>query len=286
MKPVDYGLCLLVVLIWGLNFVIAKLGIQELPPIFLIGLRFSLVAALLIPFVAVPRPLLGKILLLSLTLGGLHFSLMFTALQRLDASTASVAIQLQVPFAALLSRLVLGERLGPLRLAGMALAFSGIVIMAGEPRIGRDLAALGMALAAALVWAVANIQVKFLGKLDGFTLNAWMSLLAAPQLLLSSWLFESGQWQALLQAGIRGWGAILYMALGVTIVGYGLWYRMLARYPVSQLVPFTLLVPVIGVFTGVTLLDEPLSARIALGSAVTVLGVGIIVVPWRRWHSP
>ena len=286
MKPVDYGLCLLVVLIWGLNFVIAKLGIQELPPIFLIGLRFSLVAALLIPFVAVPRPLLGKILLLSLTLGGLHFSLMFTALQRLDASTASVAIQLQVPFAALLSRLVLGERLGPLRLAGMALAFSGIVIMAGEPRIGRDLAALGMALAAALVWAVANIQVKFLGKLDGFTLNAWMSLLAAPQLLLSSWLFESGQWQALQQAGIRGWGAILYMALGVTIVGYGLWYRMLARYPVSQLVPFTLLVPVIGVFTGVTLLDEPLSARIALGSAVTVLGVGIIVVPWRRWHSP
>jgi len=286
MKPVDYGLCLLVVLIWGLNFVIAKLGIQELPPIFLIGLRFSLVAALLIPFVAVPRPLLGKILLLSLTLGGLHFSLMFTALQRLDASTASVAIQLQVPFAALLSRLVLGERLGPLRLAGMALAFSGIVIMAGEPRIGRDLAALGMALAAALVWAVANIQVKFLGKLDGFTLNAWMSLLAAPQLLLSSWLFESGQWQALQQAGIRGWGAILYMALGVTIVGYGLWYRMLARYPVSQLVPFTLLVPVIGVFTGVTLLDEPLSARIALGSAVTVLGVGIIVIPWRRWHSP
>ena len=286
MKPVDYGLCLLVMLIWGLNFVIAKLGIQELPPIFLIGLRFALVAALLIPFVAVPRPLLGKILLLSLTLGGLHFSLMFTALQRLDASTASVAIQLQVPFAALLSRLVLGERLGPARLVGMALAFSGIVIMAGEPRIGGDLTALGMALAAALVWAVANIQVKFLGKLDGFTLNAWMSLLAAPQLMFSSWLFESGQWQALQQAGIRGWGAILYMALGVTIVGYGLWYRMLARYPVSQLVPFTLLVPVIGVFTGVTLLDEPLSARIALGSAVTVLGVGIIVIPWRRWHSP
>ena len=285
MKPLDYGLCLLVMLIWGLNFVIAKLGIQELPPIFLIGLRFALVAALLLPFVAVPVKLLPKILLLSLTLGGLHFSLMFTALQRLDASTASVAIQLQVPFAALLSRLVLGERLGPRRLAGMVLAFTGIVIMAGEPRIGRDLLALGLALAAALVWAAANIQIKFLGRIDGFSLNAWMSLLAAPQLLLFSWWFEDGQWQALATAGWRGWGAVLYMALGVTIVGYGLWYRLLARHPVSVLVPFTLLVPVIGVITGVGLLDEPWSERIALGSAVTVLGVGIIVIPWRHWRS-
>ena len=75
------------------------------------------------------------------------------------------------------------------------------------------------------------------------------------------------------------------MALGVTIVGYGLWYRLLARHPVSVLVPFTLLVPVIGVITGVGLLDEPWSERIALGSSVTVLGVGIIVIPWRHWRS-
>lgn len=285
MSTTDHGLCLLVMLIWGLNFVVAKLGIQEIPPVFLIALRFALVALILLPFVQVPRALLGRIVLLSLTLGGLHFSLMFTALLRLDASTAAVIIQLQVPFAALLSWLVLGETLGLLRLMGMGLAFGGIVIMGGEPRIAADPMGLILVLAAALVWALANIQVKFLGPIDGFTLNAWMALLATPQLLLSSWLLEEGQWQSLLNASWLGWGAILYMAVGVTIVGYGLWYRLLGRYPVSQLVPFTLLVPVIGVITGVVLLGEPLSARIAGGSAVTVLGVAVIVLPLRQWWS-
>lgn len=270
-------------LIWGFNFVLAKLGLQQLPPIFLIALRFALVAALLLPFVSVPRPLLGRIFLLSLTLGGLHFSLMFTAMGRLDASTAAVTVQLQVPFAALLSWLILGERLGRQRLLGMLLAFVGIVIMSGEPRISEDLFGLMLALAAALVWAVANLQVKFLGRVNGFSLNAWVALLATPQLLLSSWFLETGHWQALRTAGVWGWGAVVYMAVGVTIIGYGIWYWLLGRYPMNQLISYTLLVPVIGVISGMLILHEPISPRMALGSVVTVLGVAIIVLPLREW---
>src|SRR5690242_14901510 len=134
MKLSDLILVLVVMAIWGLNFVIAKWGLAEFPPIFMMGLRWATVAALLLPFVRVPRKKLGGILLISFTLGCVHFSLMFTGLKGTDAAVAAIATQTQVPFAALIAAVVLKDRLGWRRATGMALAFVGIVIMAGEPR--------------------------------------------------------------------------------------------------------------------------------------------------------
>ena len=286
MKIHDLVFTVFVMVLWGLNFIAAKLGIEEIPPIFLIGLRFTLVALLLVWFVRPPWEKMGRIVALSVTLGGLHFSLMFTGMKGVDASTAAVAIQLQVPFAAALSVLVYKDTLGWRRLLGMALAFIGIVFIAGEPRVTENLGSLALILVAAMVWAVANIQTKEIGAINGFALNAWIALLAAPQLFISSFLFEQNQWQALRDASWIGWSAVLYMAVFVTIIGYGLWYRLLALYPINQLMPFTLLVPVFGILAGVLVLGDPLTWRIMLGSVLTVAGVGVIVLRRPRLVDP
>jgi O-acetylserine/cysteine efflux transporter len=286
MRLSDLILVLVVMVIWGLNFVIAKWGLAQFPPIFMMGLRWAIVAAVLLPFVRIPRKKLVGILLISFTLGCVHFSLMFTGLKGTDAAVAAIATQTQVPFAALIAAIVLKDRLGWRRATGMALAFVGIVIMAGEPRHAGNLLPILMVIAASFMWAVANIQIKELGAIDGFALNAYLGLFAAPQLFVASFLLESGQWEALTSATWVGWSAVAYMAIMVTVVSYVMWYRVLRRYTVNQAMPFTLLVPVLGVLFAALLLDEELTWRIILGGLATVAGVAVIVLRRPKLAEP
>jgi O-acetylserine/cysteine efflux transporter len=277
-KPFHILVIMAVMVIWGLNFVVAKLGVSEMPPMFLVGIRFFLVGALLIPFVPLPRGKWLAIAALSFVLGTVHFGLMFTGISGVDASVASVAIQLQVPFAAIMAAIFFKDVLGWRRLVGMAIAFAGMVLIAGEPKMQTSLISLGLIVAASFVWAISNIQVKFMGKIDALMLTAWSSLMAAPQLIFWSFVLETGQFASLETAGWRGWGAIAYMTLLVSIVGYGIWYHLLQRHQVNQIMPFTLTVPIFGVLSGVLLLGESMTWMIGLGSAMTIAGVGVIIL--------
>lgn len=276
----DRAIVLFVIFVWGMNFPVAKLGFTELPPLLVTAARFTLVALLLVPFVPVPRGRLGPMLFLGVILGSMHFSLMFLGLSRLDSATVAIASQLTVPFAALLAAVVFRDYLGWRRALGMAIAFGGVAVMSGEPRILDDPFPMIAIVLASLLWAVANIQIKRLSGIDGMTLNGWIALFAAPQLFVISWLVEGEHWSRAATAGLFGWGAVVYMAVMVTIVGYGLWYRLLATYPVNQIMPYTLLMPVIGVAAGIGLLGEPFTWPVAVGGALTPVGVAIII--WRR----
>ncbi|MCA8908648.1 MAG: EamA family transporter [Rhodospirillaceae bacterium] len=278
MKPIDLLLTLLVAVTWGLNFVIAKLGVAEMPPIFLVTLRFALVAALLVPFVRFPRGRFVPLLVLAMTLGTLHFSLMFSALNSIDASVAAVAIQTQVPFAAILSAILFKDPPGWRRVLGMVVAIGGVALLAGAPTGGSELWAIGVVVLAAMVWAVANVQMTRLGGLDGFTINGWMAMFAVPMQLAASLALEDGQWEALTGISWTVIGVIVYQAVMVVILAYGIWYRMLGRYGVNQMMAFTLLVPVFGVISGVALLGEPFSLALVVGALLTITGVGIIVL--------
>jgi len=278
MTPRDAALAVLVVLLWGANFAIAKTALDELPPLALVAMRFALVAALLLPVVRVPRGHLGRIALLSVTLGLVHFSAMYMALRHVDAAVASIAVQIQVPFAALLAAVFYGDRLGWRRAAGMAVAIAGVAILAGEPREGSAPWAVALIIGAAMVWAVANIQIKDLDRANVFAINAYVGLFAAPQLAVASLLFEEGQWPAIASASWIAWAAVLYQAVVVVILCYSLWYALLRRHPVNAVMPFTLLVPVFGVLGGVTLRGEPLTWPLVVGGLLTVAGVGIILL--------
>jgi len=245
-----------------------------------------LVAVMLLPFVQRPQGQWPQVLQISVTLGLLHFALMFTGLSRLDAATAAIAIQLQVPFASILAAIFLGDRLGWRRALGMAIAFGGVGFIAGEPRLQGQYLALGFVLSAAAMWSIANLQVKLLGKVDGMMLIAWTAVFATPQLLVASFLLESGQLEALATADWRAFASIAYQAAFVVVLGYGLWYWLLQRYEVNQAMPFTLLVPPFAVVASVVFLDETLTLPMVLGGLMTILGVGIIVLRRPRTTAP
>jgi O-acetylserine/cysteine efflux transporter len=111
-----------------------------------------------------------------------------------------------------------------------------------------------------------------------------LALFAAPQLFAISGLLESDQLRAIAEAGWRGWGAVVYMAVGASIIAYGLWYSLLGKYEVNRVVPLTLLAPVLAVCLAALLLEEPLTFNTVIGGAVTIIGVAMIqfLKPSRR----
>jgi len=280
MKPQHMLWMLLCQLIWGLNFVAAKVGILYFQPVLFCAIRFSIAALLLLPFVGLPpKRLIWRLLPLSFTMGTMHFSLLNLGMRVVDVSTTSITIQLQVPFAAFMAAFFFKEHLGWRRIVGMCFAFAGIVLIAGDPRYSGDqfwplMAVVG----AAFCWASANIQVKALGEIDAVKLNGWIAILAAPQLIIASSLLEGHPWQQVTTAAWQGWAALLYQAVIVAIFSYWIWYNMMRRYPVNLVMPFTLLLPMIGFICGAAILGDEITARMIIGALATVAGVAIIVL--------
>ncbi len=267
--------------VWGLGVVIAKPAVAECPPLLLMGLRFCASALILLWFVRVPRALLVRLFWVALIGSACQYGLTFNGLRYLDAGTTALVVQAEVPFLTLLGVLWLKERLAPRKLLGMAVAFAGIYLVVGEPRVQGEMDAVAMVLAGAFAWAVGQAMMRRLGHLGGLTAIAWISAFAGPQLLLASALFESGQTAVLADAGWTLWATVLYLGVVMNVVGYGCWYHVLGRYQIQRVAPFLLLLPVTSVAGGALFLGEPLGAPVLLGGAIVLAGVALITVERR-----
>jgi O-acetylserine/cysteine efflux transporter len=277
MKHSHIALIVLVMAVWASNIAAARIAAGEIPGWALITLRMALIAITLVPFVAIPRGHMWKIFGLSVTMGTLHFGLMFVALEHIHVGTAALIIQTSVPFALLLALIFFREKFGWYRATGILVSFIGVALVVGEPRLSDSLFYAFLALISALAFGGANLQLRGLGGVNVFAINGWMAVFAIPQMALLSYLFESGQIEAIKNASMESWIAILHMGIIVSIVGHGLWYQLVPKYQTNQTMPFTLLIPVFGVSFGIVLLGETLSWHILAGGLVTIAGVAIIV---------
>src|SRR3546814_16152354 len=138
----------------------------------------------------------------------------------------------------------------------MAIAFIGVAVIAGEPRLAGQYLALGFVIIASFIWSIANVQIKLLRPIDGLSLNAWMAAFATPMLVAASLVTEEGQWQALKEADFWGYFAVIYQSVIVVANGYGYWYWLSRRYQMNQILPAPLLVPPFGMPSGVRFLGE------------------------------
>ena len=280
MKPHDMLLAASVAVLWGMGFVVAKSALAHFPPIFLMALRFGLSAACLVWFFRPPWKLLRHIFWIALVGATLEYALIFTGLVRLDVSTATLLVQLEAPFGIFLGWLVFRERIGARRIGGIALALAGVVGIVGAPRMQGGLLHAAMVIGGGFAWAAGQIMVKRLSRagirIDGLPLVSAIAVMAAPQLFLVSLLLEDGQLAAVQTATPGMWAAVAYLGLGMTILAYAIWYHLLGRYPVSRVMPFLLLLPLVAVAGGVLILGEPLSANMVIGGLCILIGVAVI----------
>ena len=278
MKPLDILLGISVPLIWGAGFVFAKAALEFFPPILLMALRFTVTALVLVWFVKPPWHLMGRICLIALVSAAIQYGLTFGGLKHLDASTASLVIQLEVPFLVLLGAIFLREKPGLKKILAIAFAFGGVALIAGEPKLSGSMVPLFMVVGGAFFWACGQIMVRSLGEVGGFTLIAWVAVFAAPQLFAASLIFESDQLRLIREANWVVWSTVVYLGIVMTALGYGIWYHLVGRHPVNRVAPFLLLLPVFASMGGVVILGESLTAQIALGGAIVIASVAAITV--------
>lgn len=281
MSPRDLILALLVVTVWGVNFVAIKWGVDEVPPLLLTALRFLAAAVPAVFFIRRPQVSLPILVAYGFSIGVMQFGLLFVAIKLgMPAGLASLLMQLQVFFTIGLAVAFLGERPGWFQLMGAVVAFAGIGAIGLERLEGAALVPLLMTVAAAMFWGIGNIFTKKAGRIDMLSFVVWSSLIPPLPLYLASLLFEgpAALPQALEQITWLGGGSLLFISYGATLFGYGLWSLLLSRYPANVVAPFTLLVPVTGIGSAALLLGESISGMEVVGSALVFSGLLLTVL--------
>jgi O-acetylserine/cysteine efflux transporter len=275
MTPRHALLALLVVAVWGTNFVVIKAALATLPPLLLATLRFALAfapAALFVRRPGVPWRILAGY---GTLIGAGQFGLLFIAMRAdITPGLASLVVQIQVFFTIGLAMLLQRERLRLAQGLALALAVAGLGLIASRAdHASATPLGLALVLAAALCWAAGNTLAVRAGKVPMLGFMVWSSLFAVPPLLLLSLLFEGPAAIAhgLGAAGAGTWAAVLWQSIGNTLFGYGAWAWLLARYPAATVSPMALLVPVFGMGASALLLGEALPAW-KLGAAALVIG--------------
>ena len=274
----DIGLALSVPIIWGMGIVFAKAGLDEFPPLFLMSMRFIVSAVVLVWFFPPPIGQLRAIFLIALVSATIQYGLTFYGLAGLDASTAVLFMQLEVPFTAACAAIFLDDKLGWRRVCGMILAFFGVVLIAGAPSLRNQLFPAFLVIAGVFTWAIGQVMIKKMVTITGFELIAWVSVFAGPQMLAASLILEKDHLSLLQNATLIGWGSVIYMGIVMTALGYGIWYHLLKKHDVNQVVPFLLLLPVTSILGAILFLGERPSIRILIGGVVVITGVAIIVI--------
>lgn len=273
--------------IWGLHFVVMKFTVVDMgvPPLFYAALRMLLVTIVLLPFLRWHKGQMKAVLMGGLGFGAFNYAFMFPAMQLTTASAAAVTIELYMPFSILLSVLILGERIGPWRITGSALAFVGVVLIGlGAPSevAGQGFAlGIGFMACAAMSEAIGAVSVKSVKAVNPIQLLAWFGVVGSLVLWPLTLILETDQMSAFAPDTRINFGlALMYSALLVSLVAHGSYYWLLQRLPIHTVAPSGLMTTVIGVVAGVFILKEALTAILLVGALITLSGISIIL--WRN----
>ncbi|OEE63079.1 acetylserine transporter [Enterovibrio norvegicus FF-33] len=284
----DFFLALFVVVVWGVNFVVIKVGVSEVPPFLLGALRFSLVAIPAIFFVKRPNVPLRWLLCYGLTISFGQFAFLFFAIKSgMPAGIASLVLQAQAFFTILLGALFLSESLKWHHIVGIIVASTGMYFLAGtegssDVAVGLSFTTMLLTLAGAFCWSLGNISNKVIMRNNNvpvLSLVVWSALIPVLPFLVFSWFFEGKEAIVYSLQNIRFQSvfSIFYLAFVATIMGYGIWGYLLGRYETWRVAPLSLLVPVVGMISAAVLLGETLNAQQVFGAVVVIVGLLLTV---------
>ncbi|MGW5387497.1 EamA family transporter [Nocardia sp. NPDC003963] len=279
----DRVLALTVILLWGLNFLAIRVGLDHLPPFFFAALRFAVIAVPVLLFIPRPAVRMRWILLYGTGFGMLQFAFLFTAMRvGMPTGLASLVLQSSAPFTVLLGALLLRERLRPVQITGLAVAVAGMAVIGWNQFAHAALVPVLLTLAGGFSWALGNIgarraTVESPG-INPLHLTLWITAVPVLPLFALSALWEGPA------TGVRalaatftadGWPALAGLAYIVvlgTVVGSGLWTYLMSRYPAGSVAPLTLLVPVVGFTAAWIFLDETPASMSLIGGAIVIAG--------------
>lgn len=277
MKSKNLWLALVPPLCWGTGFTLTKPAAAHFQPIFLMLLVYGGIALVMLitprAWPKTPWPKLFAIAACSVTIQG---ALLFSAMRYIDATTANLVLQTQVPIAILLGWLLLGEKLEARKVIGTAIAIAGVAIVIGLPSEKPPLLPVLVVIASGAVWALGQVLTRLWSQDSGLMVLKANALFGAPQLLVATLLLERGQWKSLVTAGSLEWFYLAFVAAIGFYLAYVAWFTLLQRVRVDEAAAFVLLMTPIGVATAVIWLGETLHWAQVAGGAVLLLGLAVV----------
>ncbi|MFC4347988.1 DMT family transporter [Kordiimonas lipolytica] len=279
MKTRDIFLVMLVTLVWGLNFIAVKWAVEDLPPLVANATRFIVVVIVLLPFLKVIPGRMKDLALAAVSLGVIHFGAVFMGMQLADGVGAvAIASQLNVPFSTILAILILHETVGWKRALGIALSFAGVMVLGFDPNVFAYWDALLIIVFSAFMYSVSAILMRQLKEVRAVTTQAWVGVAGILGSTILSSIFESGQFEAIANTSPKAWAAVIYTGIGSSVIGHGGANYLLRKYEVSVVSPYFLMMPVFAIGSGILILGEEFTWRMAVGALLTLSGVLVVTI--------
>ncbi|WP_312812716.1 EamA family transporter [Sedimentibacter sp.] len=288
MKKKDILLAALLVIMWGINFTVIKLGLKGVPSMLLIALRYLFTAFPAVFFVKKPKTELKYIVLFGLFVGVGQFACLFYAMEiGMPASIASIVLQIQAFISPVMAVFYLNEKIKTKQIIGFVIAAAGLLIIgAANARDGINaipVLAIILNLLAPVFWSASNIVARIASdkeeakgeKLDMLSLVVWSSLVPVIPLTALAFVFDTPQYIFYVITNFSGISifSVLYLAVGATLFGYGVWGKLIGEYPMGKVAPIPLLVPVIALISARIVLDEQLSGMQWIGVVIILIGL-------------
>jgi O-acetylserine/cysteine efflux transporter len=280
-------LALLVAVCWGLNFPATALALDQFPPLFMVALRFAIIAIPTLVFIPRPKVPFRWLLGVGLGIGTMQFAFLYLGMEAgMPAGLASIVLQASAPFTVIIAGIWLRERITGRQAAGIAIAVLGLAAIAVHRSQVAALLPVVLTLCGALGWAIGNVSTRKAQAPNALHLTLWMSVIPPLPMLAVSLVVEGPRriGESLATAftleALPSVLGLLYVVVIATLVGYGIWNGLLKRYPSSTVAPFSMLVPVVGVLASWIAFGEVIDpVELVAGGAVIV---GVLVASYRR----
>jgi O-acetylserine/cysteine efflux transporter len=287
----DRLLALFVAVCWGLNFPATALALEHFPPLFMVALRFAIIAVPALIFIPRPKVPVRWLLGVGLGIGTMQFAFLYLGMAAgMPSGLASIVLQASAPLTVVIAGVWLRERISPRQAVGIAIAVLGLAAIAAHRSQVAALLPVVLTLCGALGWAIGNVSTRKAQAPNALHLTLWMSVIPPlPMLALSLWLEGPELVGASLATAFTAQAlpsvlGLLYIVVIATIVGYGIWNGLLGRYPSSTVAPFSMLVPVVGVLASWAAFGEVVDPVELAGGAAVV--VGVLIATYRRRPGP
>lgn len=276
----DLTLALIVCIVWAGNFLTSAHALREIPPFLFSALRMGILAALLCVFVRPPpRAQWPRLIAVALLNGALHFGTSLWALRMAgDLSSPAIVMQSYIPMSVLLAWWLLGERFAWRTGTAIAISFAGVLVLGFDPLVLDHPASLAMMLLAAFLIALGTVFMRGLSGIDAISLQGWTALIGIAPLLIISALIEPEGFATLRHAHWTSLGAAAYSAVFASLIGHSLFYRLVQRHPVVQVMPYLLLTPVFAVALGILFWGDRPGLQLWIGGGMVLGGVLIIAL--------
>ena len=269
----------LVPIFLGFGFVIAKPAFDSFPPILLMGIRFTFAASLLIWWFPIPRGYLKKIFIASFIANTLQYSITYTGLNYIEASSAVLLVQMEVPFGVIFAYFMLKEKPTLRALIGITIAFIGVYILTGSPNLDGKFFGIALTILGSAIWALGQVMVKPLSKeINPLALVAWLALFSGPILISLSAIIDGNTINYLTKASFDHWLIAIYIGFFMQPITYGCFYYVLKNNPLYKVLPIvTMGIPPTGLLAAIFILGEKPTAELFIGGAIIIFGVIMII---------